>query len=434
MAGLGNLRSNGSMRRLFVFAVAILVSSSVALTMASTAQGENWPRFRGPNGTGVSDAKTIPTEWTDDDYRWVVELPGEGHSSPVVWGGRVFVTSADLSAGKRYLLCFDSESGKELWRRDYPLAKYKKHGNNSFATNTPCCDAMHVYALWQTGGGDCALHAVDHDGKPQWQVDLGRFRGGHGPAVSPIVYGDMVIVANDQDGTSSLLAFDAKTGEQRWRVPRESARTQYSTPCVFTTKGRKPELIFTDMHHGITAVDPASGKVNWEISVFGTFKQRAIASPVLTDELVIGLSGFTTAEKNAVAVRPGVDARETTAREVWRVSRSVPHLPTPIVYRDRMYLWTDRGGIVTCINLADGNSVWQQRIGGNFSGSPVCVGGKIYCADDDGTVYVIAAADEYQLLGKSELGHPTRATPAVAGGAMFWRTYSHLMCIEQQDE
>ena len=183
------------------------------------------------------------------------------------------------------------------------------------------------------------------------------------------------------------------------------------------------------MHHGITAVDPQTGRENWEISVFGTFKQRAIASPVITDELVIGLSGFTTAEKNAVAVRPVGDAQQTEAKEIWRVSRSVPHLPTPLVYNERLYLWTDRGGIVTCIDVADGSEVWQQRIGGNFSGSPVCVSGKIYCADDDGTVYVIAAADQYELLGESPLGHPTRSTPAVASGAMFFRTYSHLMRV-----
>ena len=397
--------------------------------LADLTAGENWPRFRGPNGTGVSAEQSIPAEWTKENVRWSVDLPGEGNSSPIIWGQRVFITSADVESGQRYLQCFDSGSGKLLWQREFPLSKYKKHNNNSFASSTPCCDAERVYALWQSSTDGCTLQAFSHEGEPQWQVDLGEFKGGHGPAVSPIVYQDLVIVANDQDGDSSLLAFAAKSGEQRWVLPRDSDRTQYSTPCVFQMAGRDPELIFTDMHHGITAVNPETGERNWEVSVFGTFKQRAIASPVVTGDLVIGLSGFTTAEKNAVAVRPDSAEPKTMASEKWRVSRSVPHLPTPLVYQDRMYLWTDRGGIVTCVDVADGSEIWQKRIGGNFSGSPVCVNGKIYCADDDGKVYVIAAQDKYELLGKSELGHPTRATPAVGAGAMFWRTDSNLICI-----
>ena len=406
-----------------------IITVSLLLLAVASLQAENWPRFRGPNGTGVSETKGLPATWTADDIKWSAELPGVGHSSPVVWGKRLFVTSADVDAGKRYLLCFDTVSGKELWRREFAFTVHKKHNNNSFATNTPCCDGERVYVLWQSAADGCNLHAYSHQGEPDWSVDLGGFKGGHGPAVSPIVYDDMVVVANDQDGASSLLAFDCATGEMRWTTPRESKRTQYSTPCVFEMKGRAAELIFTDMHHGITAVDPKSGKVNWEISVFGTFKQRAIASPVVTSDLVIGLSGFTTAEKNAVAVRPANLQQQTKASEQWRVSRAVPHLPTPIVYGDHMFLWTDRGGIVTCIDTKDGSKIWQHRIGGNFSGSPVCIDGKIYCANDDGIVHVIRAGDEFASLGESDLGHPTRATPAVSGEAMFWRTYSHVLCV-----
>lgn len=407
----------------------IILLVAVMMVNAAISHGENWPRFRGPNGAGVSDSKSIPVEWTEDDYNWVAELPGEGHSSPVVWGERLFVTCADADAQKRYLLCLDTADGRELWRQAFPFKSFKKHGNNSFATNTPCCDAAQVYVLWQSKTEGSEILAFDHAGKVVWRVDLGGFAGGHGPGVSPIVYEDMVVVANDQDGESSLLALDAATGERCWTVPRESDRTQYSTPCVFTMKGRPPELIFTDMHHGITAVDPKTGGVSWEISVFGTFKQRAIASPVVTNDLVIGLSGFTTAEKNAVAVAPQAMQGMTTAKEVWRVSRSVPHLPTPLVYKDRLYLWTDRGGIVTCVDVKDGSTVWQKRIGGNFSGSPICVDGKLYCADDDGVVHVIATGDEYQLLAKNDLARPTRATPAVAGGRMYWRTYSHVFSL-----
>ncbi|MCA9269306.1 MAG: PQQ-binding-like beta-propeller repeat protein [Planctomycetales bacterium] len=391
---------------------------------------DNWPRFRGPNGAGASDATTIPTTWTDQDFNWTASLPGVGHSSPIVWGERVFVTSADEAKSMRHLLALDAGSGKELWRKSFPFTRYKKHGNNSFATNTPCCDAQAVYVLWQSPEEGCSLWAIDHDGKEIWNLDLGAFKGGHGPGVSPIVYEDMVIVANDQDGASSLLAFDARTGAKCWETARDCKRTSYSTPCVFRPAGRPPELIFTEMHHGVTGVDPQTGKVNWEISVFGTFQQRAIASPVVADDLVIGSSGFTTAEKNVVAVRPSVDGQgRVAAHEVYRLSKTVPHIPTPIVYNGRLFLWTDRGGVVTCADVATGKEIWQKRIGGNFSGSPVCVDGKLYCVDDDGTVFVVSASDNYELIGKHALGDPTRATPAVAGGRMFIRTESRLYSL-----
>jgi outer membrane protein assembly factor BamB len=288
-----------------------------------------------------------------------------------------------------------------------------------------------VYVLWQDPK-DSRLVAVDHAGKQKWSCSLGPFKSGHGPAVSPVVYEDMVVVANDHGGSSFLLAVDRNTGKERWRVARTSNRASYSTPCVYRPQGRNAELIFTDMHHGITAVDPAKGSVNWEISVFGTFKQRAIASPVVAGDLVIGSSGFTTAEKNVVAVRPSADGSE--AKEVYRVSKTVPHIPTPLIYKDWMFLWTDRGGIVSCYDTKTSKQLWLKRIGGNFWSSPICVDGKIYCADADGRVYVIRAGDKFEQLAENDLGQPVFATPAVAGGVIYWRTESHVISLGGSEE
>ena len=414
--------------------LAILLFAAISVPTV----GQEWTRFRGPNGTGVSTAQGIPLEWTADDYNWVTELPGEGHSSPVIWGERLFVTSADAKAGERYLLCLNTNDGEIAWKAKFAFKAGKKHNNNSFATCTPCCDAERVYVLLQTNGGTNEIYAFDHAGKQTWKAELGSFRGGHGSATSPILVGENVIIADDQTKDSSLIALDSKTGEEEWRTPRETKRNSYSTPCVYAPKGRDPEIIFTEMHHGITAVNPKNGKVNWEISVFGTFKQRAIASPLIAGDLVIGLSGFTTAEKNAVAVRPlsrqaSASSEGMQAKEVWRVSKFVPHLPTPVIYDEKMFLWTDRGGILTAIDIDDGSQIWQKRIGGNFSGSPVCVDGKLYCADDDGLVYVVGTADEYEEFARNDLGRPTRATPAVSGGRMFWRTYSHVYSLGGKD-
>ena len=395
------------------------------LVAGGTVDAQEWTRFRGPNGTGVSDAKGIPVSWTGDDYRWKASLPGKGLSSPVAWGNRVFVTAADTTAGRRSVICLALDSGKLLWSRDEPFSSHKKHRRNSYASGTPAVDARRVYTIWQSRTNS-SLVAYAHDGTPTWQVPLGGFKGGHGPATSPIVHNNIVYLCNDHEGPSFLLAVDAATGQIKWKVPRSGKRACYSTPCVFNRPGHGTEIIFVHSYQGIWGVAAESGTKNWEIDVFGTFKQRAIASPVIAGDLIIGSSGFTTAEKNIVAVRPGKKVDEVV--EAFRVSQSVPHIPTPLVYQAHMYLWADIG-IVSCVSMTTGKSVWRNRIGGKFFGSPICVDGRLFAIDSKGTVVVVAASPEYKLLGKNPLGEPSRSTPAVSGGKLLLRTDSQLIAI-----
>ncbi|MFT7640606.1 MAG: outer membrane protein assembly factor BamB, partial [Pirellulaceae bacterium] len=412
---------------LLVFNV-LLVALVPHIAVPQIAVAQNWARFRGTNGDGISAAKTVPTEWTEKDYNWVVELPGGGHSSPVVWGDKIFLTSADEKSYTRYLICISTTDGKELWEQEYPFSKFKRHKGNSFATNTPCADEKHVYVLWQSAE-QSTLHALDHDGNPVWKFDMGTYKSGHGTGSSPIVYKDKVIVCNDHDGENSfLIALNATDGEEIWRIPRPGDRACYSTPCVFETKGRDPELIFTHSFQGISGVNPDTGEQNWIIDVFGRHPQRAVASPVTYGDLVIGSSGFTTAEKNFVAVRPTDSGTDSTVKEIYRLNKTVPHIPSPIIYNGRMFLWTDTG-ICVCVNAVDGESIWQKRVGGNFFGSPVCVDGKMYCVDVDGVVNIVAASDEYELLNKVQLGETCRSTPAVANGVLYIRTFSHLYSL-----
>ncbi len=396
-------------------------------TISTSVFGQEWTRFRGPNGSGVSEATTVPVKWSDADFNWKIELPGQGHSSPVIWGEKLFITSADAKKGQRYLLCYNKLDGSLNWQRDFEFSPYKKHSGNTFAANTPVVDAHRVYVLWQSREGS-SLGALDHDGKPVWQFDMGMYKSGHGTGSSPIVHDGMVIVCNDHDADSFLVAVDAKTGEQVWRMERIGDRACYSTPCVFQPKYGPTEIIFTHSFRGITGVDAKTGNKNWEIDVFGTHKQRAVGSPVIWNDLVIGSSGFTTAEKNVVAVRPSKSGEEHAIEEVYRLNRQVPHVPSPLVYEDRLYLWTDTG-IVSCIDVASGKVVWQKRVGGNFFGSPVCVGRRLYCVDRDGVCTVLAASDEYELLAQNDLGDECRSTPAVSDGVMYLRTLSHLMSL-----
>jgi outer membrane protein assembly factor BamB len=406
----------------------IFLPLTLLVASAALCQAQEWTRFRGPNGTGVSDATTIPAEWTDREVNWKVTLPGIGHSSPVLWGDKMFLTSAFEDTATRLVVCLRAGDGKILWQHKYASSLHTKHKFNSFASSTPCLDDERVYCCWSTPE-EYTLLALDHEGNEIWHTNLGPYVSQHSCGVSPVVYGDLVILGNDQgdenhQGVSSLLAVDRRTGDVRWKLDRRTATVAYSTPCVYQPQGGAPELIFNSESHGITSVDPASGRVNWEIDVFS---KRSVSSPVIAAGLIFGSCGSGGGGNYVVAVRP--PAGKGSAPEIaYKVETSAPYVPTPVALGDLVFLWSDNG-IVTCLRAATGDTVWQKRVGGNYHGSPVCVGGKLYCIREDGEVTVVAAADEFKLLGRNPLGEESRSTPAVADGRMYLRSYSHLVSV-----
>lgn len=399
------------------------------LGIAGLVPAQEWARFRGPNGGGLGAAATLPTTWTEKDYHWKVSLPGLGHSSPVLWGEKLFVTAAEPKTGQRLILCLSTQDGKTLWSHQSDARTYRTHKRNSLATATPVADAERVYVLWATPEHLTAL-ALRHDGKKAWEADLGPFKSQHGSGVSPVRFEDLLIIPNDQDEGGSLIALDAATGQVRWQTPRASKNATYSTPCLYQPAGQPTQLILTNWQLGVTAVDPRTGKTLWSASVFDTRTQeRAIASPVIAGDLILATCGFVTGKKEFVALRPG----PAGAREVWRRDRAVSYLPTPLVLGDRIYLCTEVG-IASCLEAATGREIWQQRLAGNFSASPVCTGQHIYCVSNNGDVYVLQAGDDYRLLGKSSLGEPTQSTPAIAGGRMYFRTERSLISLGGQKQ
>lgn len=409
------------------YRLTLLLTAITALEAGRSLPAQEWTRFRGPNGTGISDAEAIPAEWSKDDYNWTISLPGKGHSSPVIWGQRLFVTACDEEQETRHLLCIDTTDGRVLWDNELKFQIYKKHKNNSFASSTPCVDERHIYVVWHSKTSS-PLKAFDHNGNEAWTYELGSYLHGQGGATSPIVYGDMVVLANDQKSPSFLLAVDRSTGKEIWKTDREGKRACYATPCVFKPKDRAAELIFSHCYEGIVGVDPKTGQQNWHIDVFGRASQRALGSPVVTDELVMATSGGVGGERQLVAVRPVNTGSTVDTTEAWRTNKQTPHVPTPVVYKDWLFLWSDQG-IVSCLDKATGDSIWKQRVGGNYFGSPVCVGGRLYCMDLDGNVAVIAASDNYKLFGKTALGEGTKATPSVSDGVMYLRTESQLFSL-----
>ena len=399
----------------------------VLLVGSSSLVAQEWARFRGPNGAGQSNLTTIPAAWEADDYLWKVKLPGSGNSSPVLWGDRIFLTSGSADDATRHVLCLSARNGQLLWRRDFPSTVHHLHVQNTFASSTPAVDAKRVYCAWSTLE-EITLLALDHDGNEVWRANLGTFTGQHGFGTSPILYRDMVIITNDQDGDSSLIAVDAAHGNVRWQVPRKVLMDQnatYAAPCILKRPGAADQMIVCGRSHGVTSIDPTNGTTNWELPAL---PRRAVSSPIIVEGLVLATSGNGGGQNTMVAIRPPVSDSDEPKVAYQTDSSTAPYVPTMVANGNLVFLWSDRG-IVTCIDAPTGEVHWRQRVGGNYYSSPVRVAQRIYGVSLEGEVVALAASSEYKLLGRSSLGETTRATPAVAVGRMFLRTESHLLAV-----
>ncbi len=414
----------------------LLLGVTLCTLCAGPANTQEWTRFRGPNGTGVSEATTIPTEWTPDDYNWKIELPGMGHSSPVIWGNRVFLLSADPATATRYALCYDTADGKEVWRKTYQSTEHQLHDRSSYASSTPAVDDERVYFGWSTPEATTLL-ALDHDGNRVWQKDLGRWVSQHGFGTSPIIYGDMLILHNSQQadqldegvepGDSRMMAFERNSGRLLWEQPLVSKNVCYSVPFIYEPSAGKAELICVSTGNGVFSLDPTSGHENWSVDVFD---KRTVGSPIFAGGHIFGSTGSGAYSENyVVAVKPGRSA--TLAFKLENSGRfKAPYVPSLVARGDYVFMLYDRG-FASCVDARNGKIQWTEpRTGAAFSGSPIRIRDKIYCLDEEGVVWVIAADEnEYRLLAKNPLGEPSRSTPAVSGGRLYLRTYSHLISV-----
>jgi len=407
-----------------------VLALTLLFTLTIPAEADNWPRFRGPNGQGVSDATTIPVKWSEQDYRWKAELPGGGHSSPVVWGDKVFVTGGDDKAMRGTVQCLSATDGRELWRKEFELNKHPMNALNSYASATPALDADQVYVLWP-GPTESRLIVLTHEGREVWAIKLPGVKARHGAGSSPIICGDFVIVSREQDKAGDLksvwLAVDRKTGQVRWRYEHpENANGSYSTPCIYRDKDGCEQLIFSSNSHGVAGVDPVTGSLLWKTPT--ALPARVVSSPVLVDGLVIATCGEGGRGIRLAAVRPP-DADSSAATEVYALDRGiVPYVPISVVHDGLLFGFHDQG-TVSCLRSGTGEVVWSEKPDGKYFGSPVCVGDKLYTITTDGNVVVLRAGPKYELLAVNALGEKSHATPAVANGRMYLRTFSRLICI-----
>ena len=402
-------------------AILSLMFASIALTASA-----DWPRFRGPNGIGISDATTIPTEWTDDDYNWITDLPGEGHGSPVAVGDRIFALCGDMFTAERRVTCVSASTGDILWTKRFKSAPHYLHRDNNYASSTPAADADGVVAIWTTPSSFLVI-ALDNDGNETWRKDYGEYKASWGGAPSPIIVDDFVVLMNDQmnpkvqraflpedtpeeyinkPGKSFAVALSRSTGEEIWKIERRSVVAGYSTPCVRDLPNGKKEVIFLGTGNGMTAVDLETGEVNWQIDVLRT---RICMAALLAGDLVVGSGGNGLVGDSLVAVRPPANQGDKPEL-VFNIKKSIPLVPTALHKDGLLYLAQDTG-VLSCVSAETGAEVWRKRTRGKFYASPICVGDRVFCVNRRGDVLVLKAGDKFEQLAKNPLGEDSYATP-----------------------
>jgi outer membrane protein assembly factor BamB len=301
-----------------------------------------------------------------------------------------------------------------------------KHKLNSFASSTPAVDKDRVYATF-ADTEKFLVKAWDHAGKELWTVNLGPFKSQHGLGASPIVFEEKLIVTNDEDGDSFIVALDIKTGKMVWKCARRGVEqnTAYGTPTILERKGQPTQILTTSFAHGISSLDAKTGAMLWEAKVFD---KRAVSSPVVAGDLVVGSCGSGGGGNFVAAVRLGGKGDVTQSNLAYTVKTSAPYVPTPLVQGDRIF-WISDDGVASCVEASTGRVIWKERIGGTYYGSPVLIDGKVYCVSTKGEVTVFAAEDEFKLLGRSPLGEGSHSTPCVDGDRLYLKTFTHLVCL-----
>lgn len=441
---------------------AISLAVGGLLMLAAKADDKSqWPSFRGPNASGVAEGQNLPDRWnaeTGENIRFKVEIPGLAHSSPMIWGDRLFLTtavssdpdasfkpglygsgeaSADRSVQEWLVLCLDKNNGQLLWQRTAirGTPKDKRHIKSTYANATPATDGKIVVALFGSEG----LYAYTVTGELLWKKDLGRLDVGAydlpsyewGSASSPIIYDGKVYVQCDQQHGSYVLAADLRTGETMWKTERDELPS-WGTPTIYPDQ-KRAELI-TNGSKFIRSYDPATGQELWRLS--GSSKITA-PTPVFADGLIIVASGRAP-ERPIFAIRAGADGDitlrdgETSNRSVaWSKTRRGGYMPTPLIYRGLVYV-LNNDGLLGCYDLPTGTERYVERIpqrSFGFSASPVAADGKLYLAGEDGLVFVVEAGASLKLIATNPIGEPLMATPALSGGVLYLRGSKHLFAI-----
>lgn len=384
---------------------------------------QNWPCFRGPNGDGTSPEKNVPLKWDSvTNVVWKVRVPGSGYSSPVIWGERLFLTTAFADIQEKALLCYDVKSGKLLWQKTLLKAPFeKKHDNNGFASGSPATDGTRVYVSF-LDGKDVVVAAYDFSGKQVWIQRPGTFFSPHGYSCSPVIYEDKVIVNGDSQKDSFVAAISRSNGKVLWKVSHERQAHSFSTPIIRRMAG-KSQMIFLG-NREIASYDPATGKKYWFVN--GP-SEDFCSSPVYNSKSGLVLVSSAWPIRNLVAVKPDGNGDVTNTHVVWQTRKGAYYVPSPVTTDDYIFS-TMQTGQVHCIEVATGKVMWIEDLGLQYS-SPVLVNGLVYMPNDKGIITVIKPGPTFNPVAKNSIGEKMFASPAISNGKLYIRGFEHLFCI-----
>lgn len=420
-----------------MFVRVVSLFALVVSSFSAAVFGGDWTQFRGPGGLGISDDKGVPVKWSStDNLAWKVELPGPGASSPIVVGNRVFLTcytgyglepaKGDPNELRRHLLCFDRNTGKELWKKSFepklPEHKYEGEGSyHGYAASTPVSDGERLYVFFGKSGVFC----FDLDGQQLWQASVGDGINGWGSGCSPVLFGKLLLV-NASIENGSLVALDKLTGKEVWRAGGVGAA--WNTPLLVNAKSRTEVVV--SAQNRLLSFDPNDGKSLWNADGVHRY---VCPSVVAHDDVVFAIGGGHT----SLAVRAGGSGDVTESHGVWRKPKG-SNVGSPVYLAGHLFWATDGGGIVCCQNAATGEFIYEKRLepsAGTIWSSPVLADGKLYFVSQRNGTFVVAAKSEFEQLAHNTFADDdsrTNASPAVHQGQLLLRTDRALYCIGQK--
>jgi len=404
-----------------------LITTVVGLILAARVAADDWPEFRGPTGQGIAPAVKPPVAWgTSKNIAWKQEIPGRGWSSPVVYQGRVYLTtSVPASGGDQSLraLCLDAANGTILWDREifHEATAPAIHSKNSHASPTPLVSGQRLYVHFGRQGTACS----DLTGKVLWRNDELTYTPVHGNGGSPMLAGDLLVFSCDGGDQAFIAALDTATGRVRWKTERSvdaAKRFSFSTPLLIAVNGR--QQIVSPASNAVYAYDPTSGEEIWRVRYDG---YSVIPRPVYGQGLLFICTGYEA--PSLLAIRPDGKGDVTETHVAWRTNRAAPHTPSPLLVGEELYLVSDNG-VASCLDGRTGRVYWTKRLGGSYSASPLYADGKIYFQNEDGLGTVIQAGRHFQALARNDLEERSLASCAAAGNALFIRTQKHLYRVQ----
>ena len=404
----------------------------VTSVVAHAAEPNGWARFHGVDGRGDAGDAKLPAEWTADDYTWRRDLGSRDVGSPIVFGENVYYLTSRPNSSQIALESVDVRNGKLRWAREFDQTAHHLHKRNTYASSTPAADEDYVFVAWAEPS-HTFLKCFDHEGTEVWSRDFGPWQSQHGFGTSPRIHDDLVLLLNSQQaeqlkagqepGESRVIAVSRTTGETVWETELEATRSCYGVPAVFESNGRT-QIIDANTGNGMFGLDAETGEMLWNLKVFD---MRVCSTPLIIDDVAIGSSGSGGGGNHLVAVRiPTKEGQEP--EQLYRIESGAPYVPTPALKDGRLYMVADNG-IASCVDAKTGEEIWRKRIGGNFGASPLLVGDTLLLISLDGEATLLRASDQFEEIGKFDLGGPVGASPAFADGRLLLRIGNEIVCL-----